>query len=58
MGKDVHRYENVFAGNVVTKKADPYADTSILERNLDEMVYKLYDLTEEEIAIVEGNTHG
>ncbi|MDP3259099.1 MAG: hypothetical protein Q8M34_00740 [Thermodesulfovibrionales bacterium] len=30
------------------------ADTSALERQIDEMVYKLYDLTPEEIAIVEG----
>jgi hypothetical protein len=29
------------------------ADTSALEREIDEMVYKLYDLTPEEIAIVE-----
>ena len=30
-------------------------DTTALERQIDEMVYKLYDLTPEEIAIVEGN---
>jgi hypothetical protein len=30
------------------------ADTSALEREIDEMVYKLYGLTEDEIAIVEG----
>jgi len=29
-------------------------DTSVLEREIDEMVYKLYGLTEEEIKIVEG----
>ena len=28
--------------------------TSALEQKIDEMVYKLYGLTEEEIAIVEG----
>ncbi|MBE7545921.1 MAG: class I SAM-dependent DNA methyltransferase [Planctomycetia bacterium] len=32
----------------------PDADTSALERQIDQMVYKLYDLTPEEIAIVEG----
>ncbi|MBI5327660.1 MAG: hypothetical protein HZB80_05145 [Deltaproteobacteria bacterium] len=32
----------------------PNADTSAFERQIDEMVYKLYDLTPEEIAIVEG----
>ena len=28
--------------------------TSLLEKQLDEMVYKLYELTEEEIEIVKG----
>ncbi len=36
------------------KKADPAADTSPLEAEIDRMVYDLYELTEEEIAIVEG----
>jgi len=31
-----------------------FIDTSALERQIDKMVYKLYDLTEEDIAIVEG----
>jgi hypothetical protein len=30
------------------------ADTSALERQIDQMVYKLYDLTAEEIVIIEG----
>jgi hypothetical protein len=30
------------------------ADTSVLERKIDELVYQLYGLTDEEIAIVEG----
>ncbi len=36
------------------KKANPQADTIELEHKIDELVYKLYGLTEEEIAIVEG----
>lgn len=36
------------------KKDNPEADTSKLEAEIDQLVYKLYDLTEEEIAIVEG----
>ncbi|WP_241537590.1 DUF7149 domain-containing protein [Cyanobacterium aponinum] len=36
------------------KKENPEADTEKLERKIDEMVYKLYGLTAEEIAIVEG----
>lgn len=36
------------------KENNPTADTSALEKQLDEMVYKLYELTEKEIAIIEG----
>jgi type II restriction/modification system DNA methylase subunit YeeA len=36
------------------KKANPQADTTELEREIDRLVYQLYDLTDEEIAIVEG----
>ncbi len=35
------------------KKADPAADTSALEAEIDQLVYALYGLTEEEIKIVE-----
>ncbi len=36
------------------KKHDPKADTKALENQIDQMVYKLYDLSDEEIAVVEG----
>jgi len=36
------------------KKQNPEADTSQLEKQIDQMVYKLYGLTEEEIKIIEG----
>ena len=36
------------------KESNPNADTSVLEREIDRMVYELYGLTEEEIAIIEG----
>jgi adenine-specific DNA-methyltransferase len=36
------------------KKIIIFADTSALENQIDEMVYALYGLTPEEIAIVEG----
>ncbi|OGW25507.1 MAG: hypothetical protein A2X59_04930 [Nitrospirae bacterium GWC2_42_7] len=39
---------------LAAKKKDPKADTSALEKQIDEMVYALYGLTPEEIAIVEG----
>src|SRR5690554_724461 len=35
------------------KKQDPTADTSALEKEIDEMVYELYGLTEDEINIIE-----
>jgi adenine-specific DNA-methyltransferase len=37
------------------KKANPQADTSALEREIDLMVYELYGLTQEEIEIVENS---
>ena len=37
------------------KKADIAADTSALESEIDQLVYKLYNLTLEEIAIVEDS---
>ena len=33
----------------------PYADVSNHNNEIDKLVYALYDLTAEEIAIVEGN---
>ena len=39
---------------LAAKKEDSSADTSVLEKQIDTLVYKLYGLTDEEIAIVEG----
>lgn len=39
---------------MATKKKDSNADTSALESEIDQLVYKLYGLTDDEIAIVEG----
>lgn len=36
------------------KKANPETDTSSLEAEIDKLVYELYDLTDDEIRIVEG----
>jgi hypothetical protein len=38
------------------KRTNPEADTSALEHEIDQLVYQLYGLTPEEIAIVEGAT--
>ncbi|MDP3028900.1 MAG: hypothetical protein Q8O04_05300 [Deltaproteobacteria bacterium] len=44
-----------FVDQILTaKQKDPNADTSALEKQIDEMVSALYGLTPEEIAIVEG----
>lgn len=40
---------------IAIKNHDLESDTTSLESKIDEMVYKLYDLTEEEIAIVEAS---
>ena len=37
-----------------TKKRDPEANTTTLERKIDQLVYQLYGLTPKVIAIVEG----
>ena len=39
---------------LAAKRADSDADVSALEQHIDELVYKLYGLTAEEIKIVEG----
>jgi adenine-specific DNA-methyltransferase len=43
---------------LIAKKNAPSADVSALEAEIDHLVYKLYDLTPEEIAIVEESTAG
>ena len=46
--------EDCCAKILAAKKADPAADTSALEAEIDQLVYKLYGLTDEEIAVVCG----
>ena len=36
------------------KKSNPENNTDHYESNIDQIVYKLYGLTDEEIAVVEG----
>jgi hypothetical protein len=40
---------------IFKKQENPKANTSILEKEIDQMVYELYGLTEDEIAIVENS---
>ena len=39
----------------ILKNKENNMDTSILENELNNIVYQLYGLTDDEIAIVEGN---
>jgi type I restriction-modification system DNA methylase subunit len=41
---------------LAAKQRNPDADVSALEREIDRLVYRLYDLTPDEIAIVEGKS--
>jgi hypothetical protein len=43
---------------LAAKKRNPEADVSALEGEIDQLVYKLYGLTKEEIAVVEGKGSG
>ncbi|WP_228051635.1 DUF7149 domain-containing protein [Sphaerospermopsis aphanizomenoides] len=40
---------------LIAKKADPNANTTALETEIDQMVYQLYNLTAEEIKIIESS---
>ena len=53
------KHEGIIVGLVdrilAAKKKDPQADTSVLEAEIDKLVYKLYGITDEkEIALIEG----
>ena len=50
----VAEIENKVDEIIAVKDADPNADTSNLENEIDKLVYGLYGLTDDEIAIVEG----
>lgn len=45
---------NVTSKIMELKKLDKRSDTSFLESQIDQLVYEMYGLTEEEIRIVEG----
>ena len=53
-----HEVEILVNSIIKIKKQDTFADTSALESEIDQLVYKLYELTEEEIEIVEYNING
>jgi hypothetical protein len=50
----VRRIELLVNRILARKRGDPHADTRDLERAIDELVYRLYDLTPDEIRLIEG----
>ncbi|HOO15331.1 MAG TPA: N-6 DNA methylase [Candidatus Marinimicrobia bacterium] len=50
----VSQIESLVDKILAAKKDNPQADTSTWEREIDRLVYELYDLTEEEIRIIEN----
>ncbi len=46
--------ETLFDRILAAKQSDPIADVQPLETRIDHLVYHLYNLTPEEITIVEG----
>ena len=49
------KIETIVNEILTLKKQDPKTDTSLQEQEIDKMVYDLYGLTKEEIAIVESS---
>jgi hypothetical protein len=39
---------------LAVKAADPQADTAVFERELDRLVYCLYNLTDDEVRVIES----
>ncbi|WP_228037075.1 hypothetical protein, partial [Cuspidothrix issatschenkoi] len=48
------KLETIVNQILTAKKSDPKADTTALETEIDQLVYQLYELTAEEIKIIEG----
>jgi len=55
--KDQKPFISLVEQILAVKKANYNVDTTALEKQIDELVYKLYDLTAEEIAIIEGKDY-
>jgi adenine-specific DNA-methyltransferase len=47
--------DNIVCEIIEAKKQNPLANTTSLENQIDQLVYQLYDLTAEEIKIIEAN---
>jgi len=55
IGFTVAQIEELVSRILEAKKQNPYADTRDSEQEIDNLVYELYGLTEEEIKIIEKN---
>ncbi len=53
---NVNKIEGLVDKIIETKRQNKNADTSQWEREIDRLVYKLYDLTEDEIKIIEDKS--
>jgi len=53
----VQQIETLVDNILAVKKQNPNAGTSAWEREIDELVYKLYDLTEEEVRLIEEHVN-
>ncbi|HEW93063.1 MAG TPA: hypothetical protein ENF81_11090 [Thermotogaceae bacterium] len=51
----VSQIEAIVNQIIFSKHQNPQSDTTKLEKEIDLLVYQLYDLTEKEIEIIEGN---
>jgi hypothetical protein len=51
-----HQISKLAKQILAAKERDKDSDTSVMETEIDGLLYRLYDVTEEEIAIVEGST--
>lgn len=49
--------ESIVSQILTIKQADPLANTTVLEAQINQLVYKLYDLSEEDIQIIENDKH-
>jgi len=50
----IEKIEKLVSQILVFKKQNKNTDTKDLENQIDQLVYKLYDLTDEEIKIIEN----
>ncbi|MBW8333194.1 MAG: hypothetical protein K0M40_14305 [Prolixibacteraceae bacterium] len=51
--KDSNKIREIIESIICDKSKKPEIDTTDLETQIDQLVYQLYDLTAEEIAIIE-----